>query len=80
MIFLYSLIEKIQTRSPQSEYALNDFALNIMAIREKREDLRAMPDKIINLQNGLNTAFINGTFQSNLAYRPQFIYNDNLRM
>ena len=46
MIFLYSLIEKIQTRSPQSEYALNDFALNIMAIREKRENLRAMPDKL----------------------------------
>ena len=36
-----------------------------------------MPDKIINLKNGFNTAFINGTFQSNLAYRPQFIYNDN---
>ena len=36
-----------------------------------------MPDKIINLKNGFNTAFINQTFQSNLAYRPQFIYNDN---
>lgn len=33
-----------------------------------------IPDKIINLQNGLNTAFIDQTFQSNLAYRPQFIY------
>ena len=29
------------------------------------------------IQNGLNTAFINSEFNSNLAYRPQFIYNDN---
>lgn len=34
-------------------------------------------NKVIDLQNGFNTAFINQTFQSNLAYRPQFIYNDN---
>lgn len=34
-------------------------------------------DRIIDLQNGFSTAFINQTFQSNLAYRPQFIYNDN---
>lgn len=34
-------------------------------------------DKIGELQNGLNTAFINSAFNSNLAYRPQFIYNDN---
>lgn len=34
-------------------------------------------EKIIELQNGLNTAFINSAFNSNLAYRPQFIYNDN---
>ncbi len=32
---------------------------------------------IVELQNGLNTAFINGAYNSNLAYRPQFIYNDN---
>ena len=36
-----------------------------------------MSDKIINLQNSFNIAFINQTFQSSLAYRPQFIYNDN---
>lgn len=30
-------------------------------------------DKIIELQNGFNTAFINGAFNFNLAYRPQFI-------
>ena len=34
-------------------------------------------DKIIDIQQGLNTAFLNQNFQSNLAYRPQFIYNDN---
>lgn len=34
-------------------------------------------DKIIELQSGLNTAFIDGAFNSNLAYKPQFIYNDN---
>ena len=33
--------------------------------------------KITELQSGLNTAFISGAFNSNLAYRPQFIYNDN---
>jgi len=33
--------------------------------------------KITELQSGLNTAFINSAFNSNLAYRPQFIYNDN---
>ena len=51
MIFLYSLIEKIQTRSPQSEYALNDFALNIMAIREKRENLRDRFKFCVNVKN-----------------------------
>ena len=35
------------------------------------------PDKIIDLQNGLYTAFIDQTYRSNLAYRPQFVYNDN---
>lgn len=34
-------------------------------------------DKITELQSGFNTAFINSAFNSNLAYRPQFIYNDN---
>ena len=33
--------------------------------------------KITELQNGFSTAFINSTYNSNLAYRPQFIYNDN---
>ena len=33
--------------------------------------------KITELQSGLNTAFINSAINSNLAYRPQFIYNDN---
>lgn len=37
-----------------------------------------MKDEIIKeLQSGFNTAFINNTYNSNLAYRPQFIYNDN---
>lgn len=34
-------------------------------------------DKIQQLQNGFNTAFIDASVQSNLAYKPQFIYNDN---
>lgn len=34
-------------------------------------------EKITELQSGFNTAFINSKFNSNLAYRPQFIYNDN---
>jgi len=34
-------------------------------------------DKISELQSGFNTAFVNSTFNSNLAYRPQFVYNDN---
>lgn len=34
-------------------------------------------DIIQQLQNGFNTAFIDSSFQSNLAYKPQFIYNDN---
>ena len=34
-------------------------------------------NKRIEFQNGFNTAFINGAVNSNLAYRPQFIYNDN---
>lgn len=36
-----------------------------------------MNEKIKNYQDGLNTAFINGLFNSDLAYRPQFIYNDS---
>ena len=34
-------------------------------------------DKITEFQSGFNTAFVNSTVNSNLAYRPQFIYNDN---
>ena len=29
------------------------------------------------LQGGLQTAFIDRTYHSNLAYRPQFVYNDS---
>ena len=34
-------------------------------------------ESLTELQSGFNTAFINSAFNSNLAYRPQFIYNDN---
>lgn len=34
-------------------------------------------DTITELQSGFNTAFVNSVFNSNLAYRPQFIYNNN---
>ena len=34
-------------------------------------------EKIVELQSGFNTAFLNSAINSNLAYRPQFIYNDN---
>lgn len=34
-------------------------------------------EKITEIQSGFNTAFINSAFNSNLAYKPQFIYNDN---
>ena len=34
-------------------------------------------EKTTELQSGFNTAFVNGAVNSNLAYRPQFIYNDN---
>ena len=34
-------------------------------------------EKIREIQNGLCTAFIDGALRSNLAYKPQFIYNDN---
>lgn len=33
--------------------------------------------KLTELQNGLNTAFIDSAMNCNLAYKPQFIYNDN---
>lgn len=33
-------------------------------------------DKIQELKNGLTTAFIDSTFNSNLAYKPQLVYND----
>ncbi|MBE5875712.1 MAG: DUF3427 domain-containing protein [Lachnospiraceae bacterium] len=35
------------------------------------------PKSIVELKSGLETAFIDNTFHSNLAYKPQFIYNDN---
>lgn len=31
---------------------------------------------IENLRKGLHTAFIDGTYNSNLAYKPEFISND----
>lgn len=34
-------------------------------------------EKMKELQRGLTTAFIDGTYNSNLAYKPQFVYNDN---
>ena len=34
-------------------------------------------EKITELQSGFHTAFIDSTYNSNLAYRPQFVYNDN---
>ena len=34
-------------------------------------------EKIKELQSGLTTAFIDNTHNSNLAYKPQFVYNDN---
>ncbi len=34
-------------------------------------------DNITELQSGFNTAFINSAFNSNLAYRPQLVYNDS---
>lgn len=34
-------------------------------------------EKIIELKSGFETAFIDATINSNLAYKPQFIYNDN---
>ena len=33
-------------------------------------------DKILQLQQGLHTAFIDATNSSNLAYRPQFVSNN----
>ncbi|MBP3610534.1 MAG: DEAD/DEAH box helicase [Lachnospiraceae bacterium] len=35
------------------------------------------PEKIIELKTGFETAFIDATVNSNLAYKPQFVYNDN---
>jgi superfamily II DNA or RNA helicase len=36
-----------------------------------------MGENVSELKKGLTTAFIDSTFNSNLAYKPQFIYNDN---
>ena len=35
-----------------------------------------MNDKVIQLQQGLKTAFIDQTIASNLAYKPQFVSNN----
>ena len=35
-----------------------------------------MEEKIRLLEEGLKTAFIDGNYNSNLAYRPQFVSND----
>ena len=34
-------------------------------------------EKITEMQKGLRSAFIDGALRSNLAYKPQFVYNDN---
>lgn len=34
-------------------------------------------NKITQIQDGLRTAFIDHTYHSNLAYKPQFVYNDH---
>lgn len=34
-------------------------------------------DRLLELHNGLETAFVNGTAASNLAYKPQFISNNH---
>ena len=34
-------------------------------------------DTLNELRNGFETAFIDGTLNSNLAYRPQFVTNDH---
>ena len=34
-------------------------------------------EKIEELKNGFNTAFLNSAFHSNLAYRPQLVFNDS---
>ena len=36
-----------------------------------------MDDKILELRNGMETAYINGSFSSNLAYKPQFVSNNH---
>lgn len=33
-------------------------------------------DKIVQLKQGLSTAFINQNISSNLAYKPQFVSNN----
>ena len=34
-------------------------------------------EKLAEIKNGLETAFIDGTFSSNLAYKPQFVSNNH---
>lgn len=41
-----------------------------------RKESRMEQEKILQLQQGLTTAFMNQAISSNLAYRPQFISNN----
>lgn len=40
------------------------------------EHMNTRQSNIENIQKGLCTAFIDGTFNSNLAYKPEFVSND----
>lgn len=43
------------------------------------EELALKKNLVSEINNGLETAFIDSTIDSNLAYRPQFITNDHKR-
>ena len=36
-----------------------------------------MAKKLLEMQKGFQTAFIDASYDSNLAYKPEFVYNDN---
>lgn len=36
-----------------------------------------MENNIIEMQKGFQTAFIDASYDSDLAYKPEFIYNDS---
>ena len=36
-----------------------------------------MTKKLLEMQKGFQTAFIDASYDSNLAYKPEFVYNDN---